>query len=86
MARTNRKELVALVVDDSASMRQYLIAVLQQNGVDRVYESPDGAAALRLMRDAQPQINILFCDLEMPQMDGVDAVPSRQGQQRARAG
>lgn len=74
MARMNRKELVALVVDDSASMRQFLTAVLRQNGVDRVFEASDGASALRLMRDASPLVNIVFCDLEMPGMDGVDTL------------
>ena len=74
MARSDRKELVALVADDSAAMRAYLCALLAKNGVDRTLEAADGVQALRLMRDASPPINVVFCDLEMPGMDGVDTL------------
>jgi EAL domain-containing protein (putative c-di-GMP-specific phosphodiesterase class I) len=48
--------------------------VLGKNGVDCVFEAADGAAALRAMRDARPPVNLVFCDLDMPGMDGVDTL------------
>lgn len=74
MARKNRRDLVALVIDDSGSMRQFLAALLQEQGVDRVLQAGDGAEALRCMREAIPPVNIVFCDLEMPNIDGVDTL------------
>ena len=74
MARKDRKQLVALVVDDSAAIRSYLCAVLAKNGVDHTLEGSDGASALRQMRDADPPVNLVFCDLDMPGMDGVDTL------------
>lgn len=74
MPRKDRKQLVALVADDSAAMRAYLCAVLAKSGVDCTFEASDGASALRAMRDARPPINLVFCDLDMPGMDGVDTL------------
>lgn len=74
MTHKDRRELVALVADDSAAMRAYLCAVLSNNGVDRCFEAHDGATALRAMRDASPPVNLVFCDLDMPGMDGVDTL------------
>lgn len=74
MPRKDRKELVALIADDSASMRSYLGAVLTKSGVDQTFEASDGASALRVMRDADPPVNLVFCDLDMPGMDGVDTL------------
>lgn len=69
-----RSELVVLVADDSAAIRHYLVALLRQNGVDRVLEAVDGVDALKVLRDAEPRVNVVFCDLDMPTMDGVDTL------------
>lgn len=74
MSRKERRELVALVADDSAAMRAYLSAVLTHHGVDHCFEAHDGASALRAMREADPPVNLVFCDLDMPGMDGVDTL------------
>src|SRR5688572_8494281 len=74
MSRIGRKDLVALVADDSPAMRTYLGALLAQNGVDTILEAADGTEALRVMRDARPPVNVVFCDLDMPAMDGVDTL------------
>jgi EAL domain-containing protein (putative c-di-GMP-specific phosphodiesterase class I)/DNA-binding NarL/FixJ family response regulator len=74
MRRKERRELVVLVIDDTFSMRQYLAALLGQNGVDRVLEASDGMRALHVMRETRPPVDIVFCDLAMPNMDGVDTL------------
>lgn len=74
MTRVGRRDLVALVADDSPAMRTYLSALLARNGVDHVFEAGDGLEALRLLRDARPAVNVMFCDLDMPSMDGVDTL------------
>lgn len=67
-------ELRVMVVDDSRSIRELLSAILQELGVGRVIEAQEGAEALRLL-DAEPGgIDMLFCDLAMPGMDGVQTL------------
>ena len=63
---TDPKPLV-LVVDDDASMRYSLRAVLEIDGL-RVEEAGDGFAALELFETLQPDLVIL--DMIMPTLDG----------------
>jgi two-component system chemotaxis response regulator CheY len=65
MART------ALIVDDSASIRQMVAYTLRQAGF-QVVEAADGQDALRKF-DAQA-VDIVITDLNMPQMDGISLI------------
>ncbi|MBV9997570.1 MAG: response regulator [Verrucomicrobia bacterium] len=56
-----------LVVDDNATDRKLLRAVLEPEGY-RVIEAPDGRAALEML-ERQPA-DAIFCDLLMPNVDG----------------
>ncbi|HKO49469.1 MAG TPA: diguanylate cyclase [Polyangiaceae bacterium] len=59
-----------LVVDDSASIRGQIRAVLQQvEGFDEFIEAGDGLQAFKLMLDRQP--DLVVCDLIMPVFDGL---------------
>ena len=61
----------ALVVDDSASMRQMVAFVLQQGGFT-VLESANGREALQQL-SGQP-ISLIVTDLNMPVMDGMSFI------------
>lgn len=74
MSRNGRRELVALVADDTPPMREMLAALLERNGIDRVLQAADGVQALRSLREADPPVDIVFCDMDMPVMDGVDTL------------
>ena len=58
-----------LVVDDQASMRQLIAAIVRQSGFPDVDEAPDGAEALLLMYDTD--YALVICDWHMPNMDGL---------------
>jgi PAS domain S-box-containing protein len=53
-----------LVVEDDDDVRRYSAGILRQLGY-RVIEAGDGQAALRLL-EAEPRIDLLFCDVVLP--------------------
>ncbi len=60
----------ALVVDDDSASRLLTCALLEKLNVERFHPVNSGRLALeRLERD--PAINLLICDLRMPDVDGV---------------
>jgi two-component system, HptB-dependent secretion and biofilm response regulator len=60
----------ALVVDDNNVNRCLLMALLKRHGYS-VVEAEDGAQAIEKYREHQP--NIIFMDLMMPVMDGIES-------------
>jgi DNA-binding NarL/FixJ family response regulator len=62
-----------LVVDDHPLTRDALTSLLRQGGFDVVGEAGDGAEALELAHDLQPDLVLL--DLSMPGMDGLTVLP-----------
>ena len=66
-----------LIVDDSSVMRKILERSLRQavpNGIEQVVEAGDGAEALAKL-DAGP-IQLIFSDINMPNMNGLDFLRS----------
>lgn len=60
-----------LVVDDHAVVREGLVALLQrQSDLQVVAEAADGASAIRLYRQHQPDMVVL--DLRLPDLDGAE--------------
>ena len=62
-----------LVVDDHPLTRDALASLLTQGGFDVVGEAADGAEALALAHELQPDLVLL--DLSMPGLDGLSALP-----------
>ena len=60
---------LALVVDDSITMRRVTQRLLERNKM-RVLTAKDGIEALEVLQDHTPEIVIL--DIEMPRMDGYE--------------
>ena len=60
---------LAMVVDDSITVRRVMERFLQRNGL-RVVTAKDGLDAISVMRDHKPEIILL--DIEMPRMDGYE--------------
>jgi len=63
------KPALALVVDDSITMRRVTQRLLERNGM-RVITAKDGVEAIGVMREHPPDIILL--DVEMPRMDGYE--------------
>ena len=60
---------LALVVDDSITVRRVTERFLQRNGM-RVATAKDGLDAIAVMQDNKPDVILL--DIEMPRMDGYE--------------
>ena len=62
-------ELVIMVVEDHGFQRKALLHQIRSLGYQNLLEAVDGVEALALSQ--QHNVDILFCDLRMPGMDGM---------------
>jgi len=65
-------EYMALVVEDSPTMRQLIVFALKRLPTLRVTEAEDGLDALKKLQGAK--FDILITDINMPMMDGLKLV------------
>ncbi len=61
-----------LICDDAGLARTTLKNILLEAGYEIVGEANDGAMAVELYKQLQPEM--VFMDIVMPQMDGIEAV------------
>ena len=61
-----------LIVDDAAFMRMMIKDILSKNGYEIVGEAADGAQAVQLYQETQP--DLVTMDITMPEMDGITAL------------
>jgi len=61
-----------LVVDDAAFMRMMIKDILTKNGFEVVGEAADGAQAVALYQELQP--DLVTMDITMPEKDGITAL------------
>jgi len=66
------KLLKVLVVDDSLVQRNHVINMCKENKLDNVHGATDGVDAVEKLKEQQ--FDLVFIDLEMPKMDGVELV------------
>lgn len=62
-----------LVVDDSRVQREFAVDLCWRLGATEVYQANDGEQAIALLTRS-PHIELVILDLEMPGMDGVQAL------------
>lgn len=74
MCGTPNKDLSVLIIDDSRAVRELLSAMLLDLGVRRVLEADSGAAALEQLGKTRQPVDVVFCDLAMPGLDGVQTL------------
>src|SRR5690554_1926198 len=66
-----------MIIDDSASLRQVVAIALKSAGYD-VIEASDGRDALNKLPNQK--INLIICDVNMPNMDGITFVKELKAQ------
>jgi len=69
MPGSTRGNESVLVVEDNAAIRRIIKRVLTARGYT-VYAADSGAAALRLVRELRPKLDMLLTDVVMPRMSG----------------
>lgn len=78
------KKISVLIVDDSSVMRKIIERSLRQAGLEleRVIEADNGADALTMV--AANAIDLIFSDVNMPEMDGLEFLRQVQGIEKAK--
>jgi two-component system, chemotaxis family, chemotaxis protein CheY len=73
------KKVSVLIVDDSSVMRKIVERSLRMAGIEleKVLEADSGAAALSVIRQNVP--DMIFSDINMPTMDGIEFIRQLQG-------
>jgi two-component system chemotaxis response regulator CheY len=61
-----------LLVDDEAHIRKFMSLLLRHLGLTRIFEAPNGHAALEVYEREKPDLVML--DVNMPQMDGIETL------------
>ncbi|MDT8452057.1 MAG: EAL domain-containing response regulator [Gammaproteobacteria bacterium] len=64
----------ALVVDDEEFMRDFLSTVIKQVGIENVLTATGGQQALDIILSRSEPFDYVFCDLQMPEMDGIEVI------------
>jgi EAL domain-containing protein (putative c-di-GMP-specific phosphodiesterase class I)/CheY-like chemotaxis protein len=69
----NIGELNLLVVEDDVFQRQMIVQMLRSIGTVAIIEAGDGNQALAVLHAAESKsVDIVICDLNMPEMDGLE--------------
>ncbi len=61
-----------LLVDDDAIYRNYLRQALEGLGITDIQEAGDGNLASRLLKASVEGVDLIVCDVFMPDMDGIE--------------
>lgn len=62
-----------LVVDDSESIREFLLFTLVNNGY-KVFSGVNGIDGLKYFSEGSEAIDLVITDLHMPEMDGIEFI------------
>ncbi len=66
--------LNVMAVEDEAFSQKVIAKVLEEVGVASVTVAGNGAEALDKLAQAEPKIDLVVCDIEMPEMGGYEFV------------
>jgi DNA-binding NarL/FixJ family response regulator len=66
-----RASLRVVIADDHPFYRDGLVRLLRRSGIDVVGEVPNGEAAIRVVRETEPDVVVM--DLNMPGVSGLEA-------------
>jgi EAL domain-containing protein (putative c-di-GMP-specific phosphodiesterase class I) len=73
-AKMNIADLHFLVAEDHDFQRKSLALGLKSLGAHHIREAADGCAAFDYFSDLAEPVDIIICDLEMPNMDGLELI------------
>ena len=67
------QDLSILILEDDDFQRQILVNILRSLGATSILEAENGVQALEIIRGAKSNpIEVVLCDLNMPEMDGME--------------
>jgi two-component system, chemotaxis family, chemotaxis protein CheY len=66
--------LTVMTVDDEAFSRSYIARILLSIGIDSVIPAENGTDALAKLERLEGKLDLIICDIEMPEMGGYEFV------------
>lgn len=60
-----------LITDDSSIIRKQMRRLLEDQPYE-IHEASDGLEALEKIRQMKESLTVIFCDINMPNMDGIE--------------
>ncbi len=63
-----------LLVDDDYIMHRVATVILNDLGISGVLNAMSGGAALEILQQYSDRVDVVICDLNMPEMDGVEFI------------
>jgi two-component system chemotaxis response regulator CheY len=63
-----------LIVDDSATMLEYMKISLKGAGINDILVATSGEEAIEIFKNNSNSIEMIFTDWNMPKMDGIDFI------------
>lgn len=71
---SNTKPLNIIIVDDSETIRIVMDAILQELSIGEIHTCSSGETTLLSIRSRPDYFNLIFVDLNMPNMDGMELI------------
>ncbi|TXH98254.1 MAG: EAL domain-containing protein [Rheinheimera sp.] len=68
------KALSVLIIEDSKAQRLFMLELCRQMGITEIAEADNGRSALAVMDGRSKPFDLLICDLEMPDIDGIELI------------
>lgn len=68
------EDVSVMVVEDDAFQRRMLVRLLNDMGVRKIDQAPEGQAALNILLERMEPVDIVISDLDMPNMDGMELI------------
>lgn len=68
------KALSVLIIEDSKAQRLFMLELCRQMGITEIAEADNGRSALAVMDSRHEPFDLLICDLEMPDIDGIELI------------
>jgi len=62
-----------VIIDDDPELRRATRLVLTKAGYD-AFEAADGEQGIAVIRSGDPPIDAIICDLDMPRVNGMEAI------------
>ena len=83
MWATGEMTRAVLVVDDDPFIRRLIVTTLEDVAQFEIHEAADGMEALEVARRERP--SLVFLDIDMPRIDGIDACRQLRADRATRA-
>ena len=72
-------QMNVLIIDDEPFVSKLTSKVLQNLGVENISAAGSGREGLDLLEAGEKPIDLVICDLEMPEMDGFEVIRQIRG-------